>query len=258
MTNILAHDLGQVEYEEAGPKGRQTLVLFHTLLAEMSVYDRIFPELAKSRHVLRFNFPGYGKSTGQCKSIDDYADWTAAVFKAFKFNHPAHIFSNGFGGFVSLAFCLRHPSLVASLTVANSGPGFPEERKVPLRALSQNSIKLGMSAVLDVAINRMFPSSFAQAHPEIIERRKQALSGADPAQFSQACLALTELDLSSRLADIRCPVKVIAGMDDQTTPPEMSRALVTGIPNVRYNEIPLCGHCPQLQRPEELIRLIQD
>ena len=256
--NILSHERGQVEYEEAGTPGLRTLVLFHTLLAESTVYDKIFHELAKSRHVVRFNFPGYGKSTGECNSVNDYADWTAATFDALHFRDPVEVFSNGFGGFVSLAFCIRHPHRISRLIVANSGPCFSEERKGPLRGLSQNSVKLGMAAVLDVAISRMFPASFVQGHPDIIERRKQALSGADPVQFSKACLALTDLDLTDKLVDIRCPVKVIAGLDDQTTPPEMSRALAKGIPDATYSEIEHCGHCPQLQKPEELMRLIQE
>ena len=107
---------GEAMYETRGDNEAPTLVLFHTLLADCSVYDGIIERLAENFCVTRFNFPGYGDSTGECDSIDDYADWTAAFFQALNLSQkkkPISIFSNGFGGFVSLGLCLRHPKLVS-------------------------------------------------------------------------------------------------------------------------------------------------
>ena len=55
----LVHPLGKTDFERAGPSGERPLVLFHTLLADRTVYDVIFPVLAKSRDVIRFHFPGF-------------------------------------------------------------------------------------------------------------------------------------------------------------------------------------------------------
>ena len=65
---------GEATYETRGDNEAPTLVLFHTLLADCSVYDGIIDKLAKNFCVTRFNYPGYGGSTGECNSIDAYAD----------------------------------------------------------------------------------------------------------------------------------------------------------------------------------------
>lgn len=35
--------------------------------------------------------------------------------------------------------------------------------------------------------------------------------------------------------------------------PDIARQLAAGIPGARYQEIPECGHCPQVQKPDALV-----
>jgi pimeloyl-ACP methyl ester carboxylesterase len=50
----------------------------------------------------------------------------------------------------------------------------------------------------------------------------------------------------------------MCGELDQTTPPALARALAEGIPGARYAEIADSGHCPMLEQPQELARLMND
>jgi pimeloyl-ACP methyl ester carboxylesterase len=58
------------------------------------------------------------------------------------------------------------------------------------------------------------------------------------------------------LGTIRNTTLVLVGADDQTTPPAVARQLAASIAGARYAEIAGCGHCPQIQKPQELIALI--
>ena len=114
----------------------------------------------------------------------------------------------------------------------------------------------GISAVLDIAMSRMFPDLFRKENPEIISERKNKLLKADPQQFAKACGALSKLDYLSQANKISCEVDIIAGMQDETTPPSMSNALYEKINQANYHEIKDSGHCPQIQQPEKLLSLI--
>jgi len=114
-----------------------------------------------------------------------------------------------------------------------------------------------MAAVLDTAIGRMFPPAFAEAHAELIGERKRALAGVDAQAFARACLALAELDLAPRLAQIANPTLVLCGALDRTTPPELARRLAELIPGGSYREIPDSGHCPMLEQPAMLVEMMQ-
>ena len=246
----------QVDVVQAGA-GR-SLLLLHSLLAERSSFDRILPELISRYRVTVPNLPGYGASGALAPpvSIEDYADWVAEMSAVLQLPPDTAVLGNGLGGFVAVALAARHGSSFGPLIVADALPGFPAEGKAPLRALAARVGEQGMAGALDIAIRRMFPERYIASHPAVIEERKRALATADPTAFGRACLALAELDLAPRLATIANRTLVIVGAEDRTTPPAIARELADAIPAARYMEIPDCGHCPQLEKPQELAALV--
>jgi 3-oxoadipate enol-lactonase len=76
---------------------------------------------------------------------------------------------------------------------------------------------------------------------------------ADAKCFQRACLALTKLDFTLILGQIRNPTLVMVGALDQTTPPALARELASGISGAKFLEIPGCGHCPQIENPRAFI-----
>ena len=243
-----------VDYAQTG-SGRD-LVLLHSLLADRSAFDRVVPALAKKRRVTLVNLPGYGASTAHGASVEDYADHIAGLLRALKLPAQTDVLGNGLGGFIAVALAIRHGKLFDRLIVADSLAGFPPAGKEPLRLMAERVRQQGMSAVLDAAINRMFPPPFIAAHPDIVAERKAALAKADPKCFSTACAALAQVDLTPMLASIRNPTFVMVGALDAATPAPLARELANGIPGAKFLEIPECGHCPQLEKPETFVNAV--
>jgi pimeloyl-ACP methyl ester carboxylesterase len=246
----------RVEYRQEG-RGR-SLLLLHSLLTELTVFDGVAPALAAARGATRINLAGFGASApAVLESVADHADQVAHVMDALGLAPDTDVFGNGFGAFVALELAARHGARLRRLIVADALAAFPEPARVPFRLMAEKVLTGGMAAVLDTAIGRMFPAPFAAAHPEVIAARRSALAAVDPACFARACLALAGLDLGPRLGAIRNPVLVACGALDQTTPPALARELASSIAGARYEEIGGCGHCPMLEQPEALVRLIE-
>jgi 3-oxoadipate enol-lactonase len=232
------------------------LLLVHSLLAERSSFDPILPALSARCRVTVPDLPGYGGSAPLSVpvSIADYADWVAELIRTLHLAGSATVLGNGFGGFVATALAIRHGSLFDRLVIADSLPAFPAPAKEPLRGLAARVAAEGMQGALDIAIRRMFPEDYIATNPGIVAERKDALlRSADPGAFCNAALALTELDHAPMLAKIRNRTLVLCGALDQTTPPQIARQLAEGIAGARYEEIPECGHCPQVQKPAALV-----
>ena len=244
-----------VDVEQAGA-GRD-LVLLHSLLAERSVFDHVVPALGRKHRVCLVNLPGYGASTAFGASIEEYSDHVAGALDALKLPQSTDVLGNGLGGFIAIALAIRHGKRFERLVVADSLSGFPPAGKEPLRLMAQRVREHGMGAVLDAAINRMFPPAFVAAHPDIAAARKAALAQADPACFSTACAALAQVDLASSLAGIRNPTLIMAGALDGATPAPLARELANGISGARFLEIADCGHCPQLEKPEIFVSAVE-
>lgn len=246
----------KIHYKQVG-EGKD-LVLLPTLLAEMSVYEKVINDLARFRRVTRFNFPGFGASTGPIdQRVEAYAKVIVGAMEALCLSKNTDLVANGFGGFVAGTMAIHYGQMLDKLVLVDTGPGFPEPAKEPLRILAQKSKELGMAAVLEAAVLRMFPPSFIDASPEIIARRKMLLAKADPNLFANAALSLTLVENGPHLHLIKNETLIVVGLADTTTPPALSQALYDGIPGSQLIELPGIGHCPQLQDPAQFLSAIK-
>lgn len=245
-----------VEYQQAG--SGPDLLLIHSLLTEMSVFEKVLPALSGNRRVTTINLPGFGASTpAEINDLPQMAAHVAKVMDALKLPSSTDLFGNGFGAFVSLQFAIDHGAKIRKLMVADCVPAFPEAGRAPFRGLAQKVRAEGMGAVLDAAIGRMFPPAFQQAHPEVVAVRKQRLGAVDAQCFARACLALSQMDLTTGLRGISNPTLVMCGALDLTTVPALAREVAANIPGAGYEEIADSGHCPMLEQPKALIALMQ-
>ena len=245
-----------VEYRQEG-RGSD-LVLLHSLLTEMSVFDLVVPLLTQRHRVTRVNLPGFGTSAPVASNtVSEHADHVARAMDGLSLPPTVDVFGNGFGAFVALELAIRHGARIGRLMVTDTAPSFPEAAKAPFRGMAEKVRGSGVSAILDTAIGRMFPATFRAAHSEVVMARKAALTSADAACFARACLALAGLDLLPRLAGIRNPTLVMCSALDQTTPAALAREVASAISGALYSEIEGSGHCPMLERPEALVSKMQ-
>lgn len=110
-------------YRELGPRGGIPVVFFVHLAATMDNWDpRIIDPIAKNRHVITFDQPGVGASTGQVpNSIEPMADDAYTFIQALGFD-KIDVFSFSMGGMIAQDLALKHPGLVRKLVLTGTGP----------------------------------------------------------------------------------------------------------------------------------------
>jgi pimeloyl-ACP methyl ester carboxylesterase len=110
-------------YRELGPKGGIPVVFFVHLAGTLDNWDpRIIDPIAKNRHVITFDQPGVGASTGQVpNSIEEMADDAYTFIKALGFD-KIDVFSFSLGGMVAQDVTIKHPTLVRKLVLTGTGP----------------------------------------------------------------------------------------------------------------------------------------
>jgi pimeloyl-ACP methyl ester carboxylesterase len=110
-------------YRELGPRGGIPVVFFVHLAATMDNWDpRIIDPIAKNRHVITFDQPGVGASTGQVPdSIEAMAEDAFTFIKALGFA-KIDVFSFSLGGMIAQDLTLKHPNLVRKLVLTGTGP----------------------------------------------------------------------------------------------------------------------------------------
>lgn len=251
---IVAVEGGAVDVFQVGA-GRD-LVLLHSLLTDRGAFEAVVPALAASRRLTLVNLPGFGASTPAGPSVESHAERIAGLFAALALPAATDVLGNGLGGFIAVALAQRFGALFDRLVLVDTGAAFPEGGRATFRAMAAKVEEEGMAAILDVAVERLFPDDFIAERPWLAEQRKAVLRRADAKVFAAACRALAEIDLRPGLAAIRNPTLVVVGLRDEATPPALSRELAASIAGARLVEIPGCGHSPQMQDPRAFLAAI--
>jgi pimeloyl-ACP methyl ester carboxylesterase len=249
---------GQIQVDSSGDG--PDFVILHSLLTGPEAFDHVASVLSRELTVHRIYLPGFGNSTplpSQDLSVADLGDVVVAALGGLGCGPDTTVLGNGLGSFVALTLATRHGDWFEDLIVSNTGPGFPDDRQGAFLTMSELAICGGMSAVADMAVKRIFPPDYLEAHPEAAAERRTVLEAIDPGAFAAACRALARLDLGDELSGIRNRTLVVVGQIDQTTPPEMGLAVAEAIPGAISVEIRGCGHCPQLERPEALLAAVE-
>jgi 3-oxoadipate enol-lactonase len=232
------------------------LVLFHSLLADRSSWDRVVGPLAEQNQVIALELPGFGDSDFVEGGLEAVADRIAAAIEKLNLAEQPILLGNGYGGFVALQTAIRHPALAHSLVLADCGAAFNEPGRTAFRGMSAAAKQGGLGAIADVAMRRLFAPDYQAEHPELISERKARFLEINPLTFHAACTALASLDLRPQLGSVSIPVLVVVGEMDEATPPPMSHELAETLPNARLHILPGCAHVPQLQAPEMFVDAI--
>lgn len=241
---------------QVGGTGR-AIVLFHSLLADRTSFDLIAPALAATHRVVALDLPGFGDSDPVRGGLEVIADRIAAAIKTMGFADKPILLGNGYGGFIALLVAIRHPDLAGRLVLADCGAVFSEAGRTAFRAMSAAAETVGLAAIADVAMRRLFAPDYQASHPEVIAQRKERFLAVEPRTFHSACAALAALDLREHLASMRVPTLVVVGEMDEATPPAMSNDLAAGLPTAQLVVLPGCAHVPQLQAPEMFLSTIR-
>lgn len=234
------------------------LVLLHSLLSDRSSFDPLLERIGRERRLVLVNLPGFGRSTGTVAQLEDFSEAVARLFDELDLPGECDVLGNGFGGFVALKLAAAHGGRFDRLVLVGSAIAFPETGRATFRALADKVDAEGMAAVATAAVQRMFPEDYIASHPEVAQTRAAVFKSIDPAVFTVACRALSNLDLAPELARIANPALIVVGERDSATPPALAHALAQRLPRARVVVLPGLGHYPQMQDPDAFVAAIAD
>jgi 3-oxoadipate enol-lactonase len=228
--------------------------LFHSLLADAGSCLPLAARLAREWQVAVPDLPGFGASPPVGTDLAAVAGRLAGAIAQHP--TPAVIFGNGYGSFLALTVALHRPDLVRALVLAGTGAGFSEPGRAAFRGMAAAAGSKGLGSIVDVAMRRLFSPAYQESHPDLLRERRARFLATDPAVFIGACEALAQMDLRQAVPALTMPVLVLAGAEDEATPPENARELAALLPNAQYRELENCAHVPQMQETDRVFELI--
>jgi len=234
------------------------VVFLHGAGMDHSVWSMQSRYLAHhDRGVLALDLPGHGFSEGPpLRSIEDIADWTAAVLEAAGVAQ-ASLVGHSMGAVAALTAAARHPQRVQRLALLGCAPAMPVHPDLLAAAEANDQSAIDM-------VNGWAHGSQAHlgGHPlagtwltgqgnRLLERAAPGVLHTDLA----ACNAWR--DGEALAAEVACPVLLLIGAEDKMTPAKAGRKLGSLLRDCRIEVLERCGHMLMTERPVETLEKLK-
>jgi 3-oxoadipate enol-lactonase len=155
------------------------------------------------------------------------------------------------GGRIARDFALLRPQRVASLTIANSSPGYdalsPEEVRAYLDA--RRAPLLAGKSPRDIAPERARQLLGSRPAPGVFEELVESLAALRKDSYLKSLEASVTQDRAAPMERIAVPTLVVTSDEDRLYSPALARAMARRIPGAELVEIQGAGHLSNIEQP---------
>ena len=225
------------------------VVMSHALGMRLEMWDSLAAALAPRHPVLRYDHRGQGGSAAvrAAYSIDDLVADAARVIGEWG-RGPVVFVGLSMGGLVGQGLAIQHPQLLRGLLLANTAAVYPEAGRAGLAQRADAVRAAGMPAVVDSVVQRFLSDDTRAKQPELAAAVRAELLRADAEGYARACLAIQPTDWLAQLGGIRCPVQVVAGLQDAGSTVAMAQAITGAVPGAQLSVLD-AAHLSVLEQP---------
>lgn len=237
----------QIAYSDSGGD-LPALIFSHGFLMDRTMFDHQVSELRDRYRCICWDERGFGETpaTGPF-SYWDSADDAIALMDHLSID-KAVLLGMSQGGFLSLRAALAHPDRVQGLVLIDSGTHVdPPEVLAGYQVLidrwvTDDDIDEVAGTVAGIIINDAALSAEWIGKWKSRDRTSIRLPGQT---------LMTRDDISDRIAEIRCPVLIVHGEEDQAIPIDTAEQLAQALPDCRgLVRIPGAAHAANMTHPE--------
>lgn len=241
-----------------GRAPRRTIVLSHALGCDVMMWDHLANVLAWDHRVVCYDHRGHGLSEVPPGpyTMQDLCDDAARLID--EVGGPVTFIGLSMGGMVGQELALQYPDKVEALVLANTTSGYPAEAQAGWAQRIAAIQSSGLDGIVDGAMQRWFHDGFRAAQPATVARWRQRVVTCDARGYIATCQAISQIDTTGRLGQLKVPVLVIAGELDIGTPPAMAKTIAQAAPGATLVVLPEASHLSVLEQPESFTACVRD
>ena len=241
----------QLHYAERGDPDGQAILFLHGWPDSWFSFSRVLPLLPQHYHAFALDQRGFGDSERPDRGygIDDLASDAVAFLDAVAVER-ATVVGHSLGSFIARRVAVAYPERLARVVLIGSGVSTANQVTREVQASLRD-----LADPVPTEFARGFQAGTAYVPlPEDFFEGIVAESLKLPARLWREVFdGLLAFDDAEQLGRIAAPALLIWGERDELFPREDQDRLATAIPNARLRIYPETGHCPNWERPEQVV-----
>lgn len=239
----------------------RTAVLWHSMLVDNRMWDKVAPAFAQSRYLLRISGPGHlgGPPAPRGSSLDDCVSLALATLVAAGVDSPVDWVGSGWGGHVGILLAAAHPDRVRSLAVFDT-PLTP--LAVPERMMMialQSSLRIvGATRPIRRTIAAGMLADQSRKQRTATAYLDDCLLRADRSSLARmiGAVSIRRADLTPLSADLTMPTLFVSGEEDRVWGQEAAPSLRPAQPPRTVVTVPGARHLTPFEAPTATMDLV--
>ncbi len=227
------------------------LVLLHGAGDQAGTWNKVAPELKHHFQLVIPDLAGHGESgpaTGPL-SLGTLLTALEQVLDAIPWrDSPLAFAGNSLGAWMAMLYAQKHPERVMRLILIDGGP-IRNASEIGIMPKDREEARRALDAVLD-------PSTPRRPNFVLDDLVRVSNTGPISRLLAAGVENMSKYLLEDKLASFPLPVDLIWGASDRLVPLDYAKKLQSQLPNCTLTVIERCGHAPQLERPQELTRVL--
>lgn len=183
------------------------------------------------RRMISLDLPGHGDSSEAPPgvTIGDLAQALIAFLET-KVKRPVHLIGHSLGGMVAQLTAARCPELTRSLILTGTSMTLTDAMRSVMEKRARSIEEGGMSAIVEDTLERWFAEATFESRPDLVRACADTLLTRNPSCQANLWQAIGAHDTVHQVARVKCPVRLIYGTSDPSTPPTVARDIRNRLP----------------------------
>lgn len=239
-------------YEDHG-EGLPALFI-HGFPLNRKLWEPQIKALSSHARILAPDLRGHGETTplSGAYSMTALADDCHALLEALVIDRPVVVCGLSMGGYVAFEFYRQNPKRVAGMILAATRAGVDTpEGKSNREKVAAKAEEQGTGAVVADLLPKMMSPKTTANNRELVAWVESMMLETSVEGIAGASLGMKDRpDSRELLPQIRVPVLILHGEDDQLFPPSEAEAMHSAIKKSRLVILPDAGHLLNLEQPD--------
>lgn len=247
----------ETNYELHGAEGAPWLTFSHSLACSLRMWDAQVAAFKDGWHILVYDTRGHGASEAPsgAYSLDMLAEDLGKLLDHLKIKRT-HFIGLSMGGMIGQTVALKDPGVFDRVVLADTGHAQTPETLKQWEERIRTAQTKGMQPLVQGTLERWFTEPFRKSKPEIVKRIADLIQSTPVPGYVGCCHAISKLNTTARLKEIKRPVLAIAGEQDAAAPG--TRYIGENVPGAKLVMIPQAAHIANIEQPEAFNRALRE
>jgi 3-oxoadipate enol-lactonase len=235
----------EVNYEVHGKEGAPWLTFSHSLACSLRMWDPQLEAFQDRFRILLYDTRGHGGTEAPKGpyTLDMLGEDLRQLLAELKIKRT-HYCGLSMGGMIGQVVALTDPGLFDRVVLADTGHTQTPETKKQWEERIRTAETRGMQPLVQPTIERWFTPPY-RSNPEV-ERIRRLIASTPVPGYVGCCQAISNLNTTERLKQIKNPVLAITGEQDAAA--AGTRYIGENVPGAKFVSIPQAAHIANIEQ----------